>query len=144
MGHHAAASGDRERICQGLKSFRLVTPIIRHHHKRLDGSSYPDGLVGDAIPLTARVLQVVDVYDALITERPYKPAFSTAQALETLRAECAKGWRDPDVVARFEQLVLEGQLAWEIASDAVRLTVYGSCRRCLDSLQAGRPPPGEQ
>src|SRR3982075_4716077 len=50
-----------ERICAPLKSFRLVLPIIRHHHEKLDGSGYPDGLRGDAIPLTARVLQIVDV-----------------------------------------------------------------------------------
>ena len=47
-----------ERICAPLKSFRLVLPIIRHHHEKLDGSGYPDGLRGDAIPITARVLQL--------------------------------------------------------------------------------------
>src|ERR1700747_3061714 len=52
-----------ERICAPLKSFRLVVPIIRHHHEKLDGSGYPDGLRGEAIPVTARVLQIVDVYD---------------------------------------------------------------------------------
>lgn len=61
-----------ERICAPLKSFRFVLPIIRHHHEKLDGSGYPDGLSGEAIPVTARVLQMVDVYDALTTERPYK------------------------------------------------------------------------
>jgi response regulator RpfG family c-di-GMP phosphodiesterase len=55
-----------ERICAPLKSFRLVLPIIRHHHEKFDGSGYPDGLRGDAIPLAARVLQIVDVYDALM------------------------------------------------------------------------------
>src|SRR6267143_591749 len=54
-----------ERICAPLKSFRLVLPIIRHHHEKLDGSGYPDGLRGGAIPVAARVLQIVDVYDAL-------------------------------------------------------------------------------
>jgi putative two-component system response regulator len=55
-----------ERICAPLKSFRLVLPIIRHHHEKFDGSGYPDGLRGEAIPLAARVLQIVDVYDALM------------------------------------------------------------------------------
>ena len=56
-----------ERICAPLKSFRHVLPVIRSHHEKLDGSGYPDGLKGDEIPLTARVLQVVDIYDALTT-----------------------------------------------------------------------------
>ena len=94
-----------ERICAPLKSFRLVLPIIRHHHEKLDGSGYPDGLRGEAIPVTARVLQVVDVYDALTTERPYKKAFSVTEALQTMREEVAKGWWDPHIFAQFEQLV---------------------------------------
>ena len=65
-----------ERICAPLKSLRLVLPIIRHHHERWDGSGYPDGLAGEAIPLTARILQVVDLFDAFTTQRPYKPAFT--------------------------------------------------------------------
>ncbi len=86
-----------EAICRPLRSFSRVLPIIRHHHEKLDGSGYPDGLVGDQIPITARVLQVVDVYDALTTQRPYKPAFPTAKALEVLEAEVRRGWWDPQV-----------------------------------------------
>src|ERR1700693_2096162 len=78
-----------ERICEPLKSFRLVLPIIRHHHEKFDGSGYPDRLRGEAIPVTARVLQIVDVYDALTTERPYKHAFSIADALQTMKQEVA-------------------------------------------------------
>jgi putative two-component system response regulator len=94
-----------ERICAPLKSFRLVLPIIRHHHEKLDGSGYPDGLRGEAIALTARVLQIVDIYDALTTERPYKKAFSTADALQTMKEEVAKGWWDPRVFDQFESLI---------------------------------------
>ena len=97
-----------ERICAPLKSFRAVLPIIRHHHEKRDGSGYPDGLRGDAIPVTARVLQVVDVYDALTTERPYKPAFSTTDALETMKQEVAKGWWDPQIFVEFERLIKSG------------------------------------
>src|SRR5271169_5611957 len=61
-----------ENICKPLHSLRLVLPIIRHHHEHSDGSGYPDGLRKDSIPLLPRVLQVVDVYDALRTARPYK------------------------------------------------------------------------
>jgi putative two-component system response regulator len=97
-----------ERICAPLKSFRLVLPIIRHHHEKLDGSGYPDGLRGDAIPMTARILQVVDVYDALTTERPYKRAFSTTDALQTMREEVDKGWWDRHIFDEFEQLIKSG------------------------------------
>jgi len=98
-----------ERICAPLKSFRLVVPIIRHHHEKLDGSGYPDGLRGDAIPVTARVLQIVDVYDALTTERPYKKAFSVTDSLQTMKDEVAKGWWDPHVFDQFERLVRSGE-----------------------------------
>src|ERR1700686_2919696 len=91
-----------ERICAPLKSFRLVLPIIRHHHEKLDGSGYPDGLRGDAIPITARVLQIVDVYDALTTARPYKRAFSITDALQIMKEEVAKGWWDPHIFEQFE------------------------------------------
>src|ERR1700674_4589558 len=97
-----------ERICAPLKSFRFVLPIIRHHHEKLDGSGYPDGLRGDAIPVTARVLQIVDVYDALTTDRPYKKAFSVTDALQTMKEEVAKGWWDPHIFDLFERLVSRG------------------------------------
>jgi cyclic di-GMP phosphodiesterase len=94
-----------ERICAPLKSFRSVLPIIRHHHEKFDGSGYPDGLRGQSIPLTARVLQIVDVYDALTTERPYKRAFSSTGALQTMKEEVARGWWDPDIFDQFERLI---------------------------------------
>jgi putative two-component system response regulator len=98
-----------ERICAPLKSFRLVLPIIRHHHEKYNGSGYPDGLRGDAIPVGARVLQMVDVYDALTTERPYKKAFSPSDALRTMKEEVAKGWWDPKIFDQFNQLVTSGE-----------------------------------
>ncbi|MGA6983505.1 MAG: HD domain-containing phosphohydrolase [Candidatus Sulfotelmatobacter sp.] len=97
-----------ERICAPLKSFRLVLPIIRHHHEKYDGSGYPDGLRGEAIPVTARALQIVDVYDALITKRPYKAALSIADSLETMKQEVARGWWDPHIFQEFERLVRAG------------------------------------
>ncbi len=90
-----------EEICRPIRSLKAVLPIIRHHHERRDGSGYPDGLAGDAIPLTARVLQVVDVFDALTTERPYKRALSPDRALDILRTEADRGWWDPGIVAAF-------------------------------------------
>jgi len=97
-----------ERICSPLKSFRFVLPIIRHHHEKFDGSGYPDGLGGEDIPVTARVLQVVDVYDALTTDRPYKKAFSITDALQTMKQEVAKGWWDAHIFGQFERLVRSG------------------------------------
>jgi putative two-component system response regulator len=97
-----------ERICAPLKSFRLVLPIIRHHHEKRDGSGYPDGLSRESIPLTARVLQIVDVYDALTTKRPYKKALTVAETLLTMKEEVSKGWWDPHIFNEFERLVRNG------------------------------------
>ena len=104
MREHAAAG---ERICAPMKSFRRVLPIVRHHHERRDGSGYPDGLAGDAIPVTARVLQIVDVYDALTMERPYKRALSAGEALQVMRSEVGRGWWDPRVFEAFTGLLVE-------------------------------------
>jgi putative two-component system response regulator len=95
-----------EHICAPLKSFRLVLPIIRHHHEKFDGSGYPDGLRGEEIPIGARVLQIVDVFDALTTTRPYKNAFSQPEALQIMRQEVLKGWWDPKIFHQFEQLAM--------------------------------------
>jgi len=89
--------------------FRLVLPIIRHHHEKYDGSGYPDGLVGDAIPLTARILQLSDVYDALTTDRPYKVAFTPEVALDLMEEESERGWWDRQLLTAFRQMVLESQ-----------------------------------
>jgi putative two-component system response regulator len=97
--------GVGERICAPLRSFRTVLPIIRHHHEKLDGTGYPDGLKGDEIPLTARVLQIVDIYDALTTDRPYRPALPVEEALETMRSEAKRGWWDSALIDEFESLV---------------------------------------
>jgi putative two-component system response regulator len=105
MREHPAVG---ERICAQLKSFRLVLPIIRHHHEKRDGSGYPDRLRGDDIPITARILQVVDVYDALKSVRPYKCAMSTSDAIRTMREEVEKGWWDPCVLDGFQHLLDEG------------------------------------
>jgi putative two-component system response regulator len=97
-----------ERICSPLKSLRLVLPIIRHHHERWNGTGYPDGLAGEAIPLTARILQCVDVFDALTIERPYKPAYTQEQAVAIMREEVAKGWQDPNLAETFIALLKNG------------------------------------
>jgi putative two-component system response regulator len=90
-----------EEICRPLRTLAPVLPIIRHHHERWDGSGYPDGLAGERIPLAARILQIADIYDALTTARPYKAAFTHAQAMAQLRHEARIGWRDPELVSVF-------------------------------------------
>jgi putative two-component system response regulator len=98
-----------ERICAPLKSFRLVLPIIRHHHEKLDGTGYPDGLKDEEIPITARILQIVDVYDALTTARPYKRAISAVEALEIMAQEVRRGWWDSNVFSEFDNLIAESE-----------------------------------
>ena len=101
-----------ETICRPLKSLRLVLPIIRSHHEHSDGSGYPDGLRGDEIPLLPRILQVVDVYDALRTARPYKPAMSHEQAVVTMREESRSRLWDHELVAEFFRMLdKRGQVA---------------------------------
>jgi putative two-component system response regulator len=90
-----------ENICKPLKSLRLVLPIIRHHHEHANGSGYPDGLKAGEIPLLPRILQVVDVYDALRTARPYKPALTHDQSAETMREESRQGLWDAGLVDEF-------------------------------------------
>ena len=102
MRQHTLAG---ERICAPLKSFQLVLPIIRHHHEKRDGSGYPDGLSGDEIPLTARILQIVDVYDALTTQRPYKRAIAPSEALRTMECEVERGWWDGLIFREFTQML---------------------------------------
>jgi diguanylate cyclase (GGDEF)-like protein/putative nucleotidyltransferase with HDIG domain len=86
-----------------------VAPMVRSHHERWDGKGYPDGLAGENIPLTARILCVADVYDALTTERSYKRAFSQLEAIEIMRREIGKQF-DPQLFARFEEMVRRGRV----------------------------------
>ena len=97
-----------ERLCGELRSLRRVRPIVRHHHERLDGSGYPDGLIGDAIPLLAQITSIVDVFDALTTDRPYRTALPIAAAALELRSEVARGWRREGLVAAFLDQVEKG------------------------------------
>lgn len=99
--------GIGEQICRPLRSLRLVLPIIRHHHERWDGSGYPDGLCGEEIPLTARILQIIDVYDALRSDRPYRSALSPKAALAVLTAEMRDGWYESRLVTLFAEALLE-------------------------------------
>ena len=108
-----------DRLCSNLRSLQAVRPIIRHHHERLDGSGYPDGLQGARIPLVAQIIGVVDVFDAITTMRPYQRAASAEQACAVLRDHAARGWRSPHVVESFVQLVESGRLGSFADSDTL-------------------------
>jgi putative two-component system response regulator len=100
-----------ERICAPLKSFRPVLPIIRHHHEKRDGSGYPDGRSGEEIPLAARILQLADVYDALTTNRPYRTAVPSEEALQIMDDEAKLGWWDQDLFNKFRDMIRDGRTA---------------------------------
>ncbi len=99
-----------DRLCARLRSLQAVRPIIRHHHERHDGSGYPDGLRGEAIPTLAAIVGVVDVFDAVTTQRPYQRAQSLDEAVGVLRRQVDLGWRRKDLVEEFAALAHEGQL----------------------------------
>lgn len=93
-------------ILQHADDFRNIVPCVRHHHEHIDGSGYPDGLRGEEILLPARILAVVDTYDALTSDRPYRARLPLGDALRILR-EAAGHQLDPDLVDRFCGLVAD-------------------------------------
>jgi putative two-component system response regulator len=91
-------------LCRTVRSFEAVRPIVRHHHERLDGRGYPDGLMGDDIPLLAQIVSIVDVFDALTTDRPYRKAVPVATAYEMLRDNARQGWCRDELLSAFIDL----------------------------------------
>jgi putative two-component system response regulator len=87
-----------------LRTMRLVAPIVRHHHERWDGQGYPDGLSGEKIPRLARAFQILDAFDALTSERPYKRAFTVKEACDILSEEMESGKWDPYMLGEFLKL----------------------------------------
>lgn len=94
-----------ETLCGPLRSLALVRPIVRHHHERLDGSGYPDRLSGNEIPLLAQIVGIVDAFDAITTNRPYRRAQPQRFAFEELRADAARGLCSRDLVERFIETI---------------------------------------
>jgi putative two-component system response regulator len=94
-----------EGICKPLRTMQGVVPIIRHHHERWDGSGYPDQLAGDAIPYLAQVFQLIDIYDALVSERPYKTPMTSQEALGIMQEEADRGWRNPHLFEQFKAYI---------------------------------------
>jgi len=96
---------DGARIVEPLRSARDILPLIRWHHERINGTGYPDGLVGNAIPHLVRILSVADVYDALASDRPYRPAMSHARCHEVMKNDSERGGLDPELVQHFFEIV---------------------------------------
>jgi putative two-component system response regulator len=94
-----------EKICMPLNSIKNALPVIRYHHEKLDGSGYPDHLAKENVPVTARVMAIVDVYDALTSNRSYRLALSREKALTILSEEAERGWWDRDILKEFTRLV---------------------------------------
>ena len=94
-----------EEICQPLRNRSGVLPIIRNHHERWDGTGYPDGLLGSDIPYLAQIFQIIDIYDALTSDRPHKKAYSPSEALAIIMEETEKGWRNPELIAAFTAFI---------------------------------------
>ncbi len=102
-------------ICRPIEVFAGSLPIVRHHHERWDGTGYPDRLCGEAIPLLARLLQIIDIYDALTANRPYRRGSTHEEAIIAMRTS---GQLDPDLVCSFSglspsaHLEAEASFAW--------------------------------
>lgn len=99
-----------EQICKPLQSARLILPVIRHHHERWDGTGFPDGLRGNEIPFFARIITVTDTFDAMVTMRPYRAAFSREEALMIMEREKLEDQWDPDLIDKFIRMMRERQV----------------------------------
>ena len=104
MQQHPVIGDD---LCSTVRSFEAVRGIVRHHHERLDGRGYPDGLAGDEIPLLARIVSIVDVFDALTTDRPYRKALEVDVALEMMQGDAKAGWCDTAMLDLFIDVLPE-------------------------------------
>jgi putative two-component system response regulator len=111
-----------DSLCAHLRSLQPVRAIVRHHHERLDGSGYPDGLRGDEIPVVAQIIGLVDVYDAITSQRAYQDVQPTKQAVETLRDHVRRGWRRDDITEPFVAMIEGGMLGSFRAEQAVSWT----------------------
>lgn len=94
-----------------MKTMRRTLPVVYHHHERLDGSGYPQGISGAAIPMTVRIVTIADIFDALTTDRAYRGALRIETAFEILAEGVQKAWWDGDAVALLRDVVAEGGLS---------------------------------
>jgi putative two-component system response regulator len=103
-----------EELCRPLVSMRKILPSIRHHHERWDGMGFPDGLGGEEIPLMARILAIVDSFDAMVSVRPYRDRRSATVTLETMKSEQYDGQWDSELLGYFLNMM------WPLAEKAYK------------------------
>jgi putative two-component system response regulator len=96
-----------EELLAPMKTMAKSLPIVRHHHERLDGSGYPDGLSGADLPLAVRIVTVADIYDALTTKRVYRDALSRETTYEIFEGEVRRGWWDGEVLGELQGALAE-------------------------------------
>jgi len=94
-----------ENICRPLHSLSAILPMIRHHHERWDGEGFPDGLKGEQIPVMARILSIVDTFDAMVSERPYRRPISVTKALKKMEEEKSSGQWDSVLLEKFIEMM---------------------------------------
>ena len=88
-------------LLEHMKTLSPALEVVLHHHERMDGSGYPDGLSGESIPITARIATIADIFDALTTKRVYREALTREEALEIMKEEVRKGWWDGRLLDEF-------------------------------------------
>jgi putative nucleotidyltransferase with HDIG domain len=118
------------QIVAPLEFFDDGALIVRHHHERLDGSGYPDGLSGEAIPLGARIVAVADVYDALTSRRPYRARLTHAEAIHVLRREAGRTL-DGHLVALFVDMIEMSPVSREVDADVEGVPCDGAPERAV-------------
>jgi len=97
-----------EKLCRGIAALNPALPVIRHHHERLDGSGYPDGLKGEEIPILAQVFSIVDIYESLRLWRPYRPPLTETHTIQVMTQEVDKGYWNRKIFDLFQTHVLPG------------------------------------
>ena len=116
---HPVVGGE---LLEPMKTMAKSLPIVRHHHERLDGSGYPDGLSGVDLPLAIRIVTVADIFDALTTKRVYRDALSRETTYEIFEDEVRRGWWDGEVLRELQAALAENPVGSPDASEPPRLS----------------------
>ncbi len=124
------------QLCSPLHTMHRTLEIVRHHHEKWDGTGYPDRLAGTGIPFLARVFQLLDVYDGLSNERPYKAALPRDEVVAIMEQETADGCWDPELMERFLRIVAEQPQRLALPPNADR----GDSARIVDQIIASSGP----